>query len=96
MVTCNLSIIALHFPSKQTFSGIFTEAGKAPNIIPDRAQLLYYFRATDKRDLKVLLEQAEQCFQAGAAATGCTVEISEVLFEVICLFMCNLNLYFVT
>ncbi|XP_075238718.1 peptidase M20 domain-containing protein 2-like isoform X2 [Convolutriloba macropyga] len=57
--------------------GIFTDGGKAPNIIPDRAELLYYFRAPDKKQLKPLLERAEQCFKAGADATGCTVEICE-------------------
>jgi len=57
--------------------GIFTDGGKAPNIIPDRAELLFYFRAPDKQQLKPLLERAEECFKAGAAVAGCTVEINE-------------------
>ena len=58
--------------------GIFTDGGKAPNIIPDRAELLFYFRAPNKRELQPLLDRAEECFKAGAAATGCTVQIREV------------------
>ncbi|XP_063713210.1 peptidase M20 domain-containing protein 2-like isoform X1 [Symsagittifera roscoffensis] len=57
--------------------GIFTDGGKAPNIIPDRAELLFYFRAPNKRELQPLLDRAEECFKAGAAATGCTVQIRE-------------------
>ena len=60
------------------FLGIFTDGGKAPNIVPERAELLFYFRAPSKKELQPLLERGEECFKAGAAAIGCTVQITEV------------------
>lgn len=55
--------------------GIFTDGGKAPNVIPERAQLKYFIRTTNRKELEDLVELAKDCFKAGAMAAGCTVDI---------------------
>ena len=58
--------------------GIITNGGTKPNIIPEKAQLLYYFRAPDDKELSVLKENAIRVFHSTAKATGCEVEIREL------------------
>ncbi|XP_029204279.2 peptidase M20 domain-containing protein 2-like [Acropora millepora] len=71
------SISALRQQMKPTWRvhGIISEGGVKPNIIPDRAQLIYYIRAPADVELKVLKGKIINCFQAAAKATGCQVAI---------------------
>ena len=66
------SISALRQQMKPTWRvhGIISEGGVKPNIIPDRAQLIYYIRAPADEELKVLKGKIINCFQAAAKATG--------------------------
>ena len=59
--------------------GIITNGGAKPNIIPEKAQLLYYFRAPNDKELSVLKEKAIAIFHSAAEATGCKVEIRELM-----------------
>ncbi|KAL1918875.1 uncharacterized protein VTP21DRAFT_2897 [Calcarisporiella thermophila] len=55
--------------------GIFTNGGRAVNIIPDYASLKFIIRACGKEELEALCERVEKCFRAAAVATGCRVEM---------------------
>lgn len=55
--------------------GITTAAGTAPNAIPDRATATYEIRASAAEDLRELRQRVEDCFRAGALATGCEVAL---------------------
>ncbi|XP_033112471.1 uncharacterized protein LOC117113283 isoform X2 [Anneissia japonica] len=59
--------------------GIITNGGLKPNIIPDKAELLYYLRAPDEENLAVLKEKAIACAEGAAKASGCEVEIKQPL-----------------
>ncbi len=54
-------------------SGVFTNGGAKPNIIPEEAALQYYVRAPKMVELKVLKEKIISCFEGAAKATGCQV-----------------------
>eukprot|EP00118_Oscarella_pearsei_P016206 m.152986 g.152986 ORF g.152986 m.152986 type:complete len:396 (+) comp38610_c0_seq4:663-1850(+) len=59
--------------------GIFSNGGAKPNIIPETAQLKYYFRALNDKELATLMEKAVSVFKAAAQATGCQVEFEELM-----------------
>jgi amidohydrolase len=58
--------------------GIITDGGKAPNIIPERAEASFYVRANDLSGLDSLKKRVINCALGAATATGCTVEVKEV------------------
>ncbi|MEV0293413.1 M20 family metallopeptidase [Nocardia sp. NPDC050710] len=70
-----LGLLRQHLQPGQQLHGIVSDGGVAPNIVPGRAELLYYLRAVDSASLGDLMRRASACFEAGALATGCTHEI---------------------
>lgn len=54
--------------------GIVTDGGKAPNIIPERAQAYFYVRGENDRDLAEAVEKVMACAEGAATATGCRLE----------------------
>lgn len=57
--------------------GIVTEAGTAPNAIPDLARGSWYVRAESLAELEDVFRRVRACFDAGALATGCEWELVE-------------------
>jgi len=70
-----LGLLRQHLAPGQQLHGIVNSGGVAPNIVPDRAELLYYLRAVDIASLDDLMQRASACFEAGALATGTTHDI---------------------
>lgn len=68
-----------HIRQNERIHGIFNEAGLAPNIVPDRAVGTFYVRAADGIALAELKTRVKNCFEAGALAAGCDVEIQWAL-----------------
>lgn len=58
-------------------NGIFTDGGKAPNIIPDRAEVRLEFRTDSARKLKAMDEIVRKCAQGAAMALDCQVSFTE-------------------
>lgn len=56
--------------------GIVISGGSAPNIIPALVRASYYVRATDRESLAKWSPRVKACFEAGAVATGATLEIA--------------------
>jgi amidohydrolase len=77
LVTAYQAIAQLrqHIKPTERVHGIFTEAGEAPNVVPERAAGRFYVRSRDAAELAPLKRRVEGCFRAGAEATGCSVEI---------------------
>ena len=63
-----------HIRNTDRIHGIITEGGLAPNIVPERAACRFYVRAVDAHELAPLKARVQKCFEAGALATGCTLE----------------------
>ena len=77
LVTAYQSLAQLrqHIRGNERIHGIFNEAGIAPNIVPDHAVGTFYVRAPDGVTLAELKKRVQNCFEAGALATGCDVEV---------------------
>lgn len=46
----SISVLRQQFKPTWSVHGIFTDAGKAPNVIPDRAEIHYFVRTTTNSD----------------------------------------------
>ena len=64
-----------HLHPTERIHGIITHGGDASNIIPERAEGRFGVRASTEAALQKLKKRADECFQAGALATGATVDI---------------------
>jgi amidohydrolase len=64
-----------HIRNTERIHGIVTEGGLAPNIVPERAACRFYVRAVDAHELAPLKARVQACFDAGALATGCRLEV---------------------
>jgi amidohydrolase len=67
----------LHMRDDARVHGIITDGGKAVNIIPDRAAARFSARARDRAYQRRLIEMIRQAAEAGALATGATLEFTE-------------------
>lgn len=56
-------------------SGIVTDGGQAPNVIPGRTAAHYECRAATLDALTALKDRIRACFEAGALATGATLTL---------------------
>ena len=54
-----------------------TGGGEAPNAIPEVTEGRWYIRATTTEQMNESFERVLKCFEAGALATGCTLEIHD-------------------
>ena len=70
-----ISNLRQHIRDNERIHGIVTEGGEAPNIVPDRAVGEFYVRAANVRALESLKPRVQACFEAGATASGCEVDV---------------------
>jgi amidohydrolase len=77
VVTAYQSIAQLrqHIRNSERIHGIVTDGGLAPNIVPERAACRFFIRAADVHDLQLLKARVAACFEAGALASGCRLEL---------------------
>lgn len=76
----NLSYMAVaalrqHIHHTDRIHGIINHGGDAPNIVPKLTRATYFIRAATSEALEPLKERVLRCFEAGAVATGCDLEI---------------------
>jgi amidohydrolase len=65
-----------HIRNSERIHGIITDGGMMPNIVPERAACRFFIRAADIHDLIKLKARVVSCFEAGALATGCTLDLN--------------------
>lgn len=70
-----IGLLRQHLRASDRVHGIVTHGGDAPNIVPAHTEAEYMIRAATLADLEVVRERVLRCFQAGALATGATVEV---------------------
>jgi amidohydrolase len=77
LVTAYQAIAQLrqHIRQSERIHGIITDGGKAPNVVPDRAEGKFYVRAADAAALAALKQRVAGCFRAGSEASGATLEL---------------------
>ncbi|WP_420098422.1 M20 family metallopeptidase [Corynebacterium sp.] len=72
-----IALLRQQLPPSVRVHGIVTHGGDAPNAIPGRTRGRWYVRANDMQQLKETGDKVKRCFEAGALATGCEVEIRD-------------------
>jgi amidohydrolase len=63
-----------HIRPDERVHGVFTDGGDKPNIVPARAEMLWYVRSGDLDRLEPLKARVLHALEAGAVAAGCDVE----------------------
>jgi amidohydrolase len=76
-VTAYQGVAALrqHLPPGDRVHGVFTDGGARPNVVPERAALLFYLRSMRPETLRDLADRLTAIAQGAAQLTGCGVEL---------------------
>jgi amidohydrolase len=70
-----IGLLRQHIRGSDRIHGIVTKGGDAANIVPAHTIGKWMIRARDMGELAELEPRVERCFEAGALATGCRLEI---------------------
>jgi amidohydrolase len=70
-----IGLLRQHLRVSDRVHGIVTHGGQAPNIVPAHTEAEYMIRAATLTDLEAVRERVLCCFQAGAMATGATLDV---------------------
>ena len=63
-----------HIPQESRLHYVITEGGRAPNVVPDFAEVFYYFRHPDAQILQQMWGRLEQAALGAAQGTGTQVD----------------------
>lgn len=74
-----IGLLRQHIRPTDRIHGIVTKGGDAPNIVPAHTSAKYYVRAKTIDQLQAIREKVDRCLEAGAIATGATMEIVEAV-----------------
>ena len=69
-----MNLMREHVPADTRIHYAITDGGKAPNIVPDRAEVLYYIRSPRRTDVGDIFARALKAAQGAAMGTGTTME----------------------
>jgi amidohydrolase len=70
-----IGLLRQHVEAGQQVHGIVTDGGDAPNIVPAHCEVEYIIRGKTLPQFTAMREKVLRCFEAGALATGTTVDI---------------------
>lgn len=70
-----IGLLRQQLPSSVRTHGVVTKGGEAPNVIPAHTEGRWYIRAETLAQLAEIEPRVQQCFEAGALATGCDVTV---------------------
>jgi amidohydrolase len=73
-----IGLLRQHLRTTDQVHGIVTHGGDAANIVPAHTAADYMVRAGTVDELAELQPRIDQCFHAGALATGATLELEDV------------------
>lgn len=73
-----MNLMREHVPDGTRIHYVITDGGKAPNVVPDRAQVLYYLRNGSREVVADLKERALKAAQGAALGTGTEMEYEVV------------------
>jgi amidohydrolase len=70
-----VGLLRQHIRATDRIHGIVTKGGDAPNVVPAHTSAVYSVRARTIADLEDIRAKVIRCFEAGALATGCELEV---------------------
>lgn len=71
-----IGLLREHIRGTDRIHGIVTKGGDAPNVVPEDATGQWMARSTTLAELEDLVPKVLRCFEAGAIATGATLDIT--------------------
>jgi amidohydrolase len=71
----SIGLLRQHIRPTDRVHGIVTKGGDAPNVIPGHTSARYMVRARTLDELDDIYAKVRRCFEAGALATGSTLEM---------------------
>ena len=71
----SIGLLRQHLCPSDRIHGITTHGGDAPNVVPGHTSARYIIRGENLRALEEARRKVYRCFEAGAIATGATLEI---------------------
>lgn len=78
-VALTYQAVGLHrqqMPPSDRIHAVVTEGGERPNVVPGRAQMLFYLRSERPETLRVLSERLTDICSGAALMTGCGVDVA--------------------
>ena len=69
-----VNLMREHVPSSSRIHYVITDGGKAPNVVPDKASVKYYFRSPSREVVGELLQRALKAAEGAAMGTGTTMD----------------------
>jgi amidohydrolase len=73
-----IGLLRQHLRRGDQVHGIVTKGGDAANIVPEESTGRFMVRSSTLETLAVVRPRVERCFEAGALATGCSLEIRDL------------------
>lgn len=69
-----INLMREHVPQTSRIHYVITDGGKAPNVVPDKASVKYYFRSPSRKVVGELLDRALAAAEGAALGTGTTFD----------------------
>lgn len=69
-----VNLLREHVPEKSRIHYVITRGGEAPNVVPAFAEVYYYVRHPEMREVKAIFERLVQAAEGAAQGTGTTVD----------------------
>jgi aminobenzoyl-glutamate utilization protein B len=66
-----------HVPQEARIHYVITDGGKAPNVVPDTAEVYYYVRHPEQRVAGEIIERVKKAAEGAALGTGTTVAFDQ-------------------
>lgn len=73
-----VNLMREHIPQETRIHYVITDGGKAPNVVPDFAEVYYYARQPDMRVLDAIWERIVNAAKGAALGTGTTMEVETI------------------
>lgn len=69
-----INLMREHVPAATRIHYVITDGGAAPNVVPDHAEVLYYFRHNDREVVRDIFNRALKAAEGAAMGTGTTMK----------------------
>lgn len=70
----NVGLLRQQIEPEERIHCVIEDGGTVPNVIPDYTRMNWNVRSPTKQRADKLLARVKQCIEAGAGATGCSIE----------------------
>jgi metal-dependent amidase/aminoacylase/carboxypeptidase family protein len=74
----SINALRQHFKSDVRVHGIITDGGRAPNIIPEKAEAVFFVRAGELEELERMKKRVIGCAEGAARATGAALTVATI------------------